>query len=169
MPTLYRVVMNVLHVTPIIRLVPDRMFPVAFVGLRCANPTYVQLRYRQGSRNRQCGPLPTTLDLSDRMLQSRPAPLTHARTTFRKSPNSKAGRCVVTLRLFISYAHEDAGLKDQLLKHLKGLERQGKIRPWEDSQIEVGSNWREAIGDAMARCDIALFLISQGLHRLRFH
>jgi hypothetical protein len=67
----------------------------------------------------------------------------------------------VTLRLFISYAHKDADLKQQLLTHLKGLERQGRIRPWEDTQIEVGSSWREAIGDAMAQCDIALFLISK--------
>ena len=53
----------------------------------------------------------------------------------------------VPLKIFISYAHEDEELKNALLKHLAILRRQKKIETWDDHQIEIGSDWRGAIGD----------------------
>ncbi len=43
--------------------------------------------------------------------------------------------------VFISYAHEDEGLREKLNKHLKSLEREGLIKPWHDRKITAGSEW----------------------------
>ncbi|WHZ13625.1 MAG: hypothetical protein OJF52_000458 [Nitrospira sp.] len=65
------------------------------------------------------------------------------------------------LKIFISYAHEDRDLKDELLAHLSGVRRRGLIQPWDDDLIEVGSQWHNAIVKAMKTCHIALLLISR--------
>ncbi|MBF0428621.1 MAG: toll/interleukin-1 receptor domain-containing protein [Magnetococcales bacterium] len=64
------------------------------------------------------------------------------------------------LNIFISYAHEDEAFKNDLLTHLKGLERQKKILPWQDGLLEVGGDWRPQIQKAMDGCHMALFLVS---------
>lgn len=62
--------------------------------------------------------------------------------------------------LFISYAHEDADLKDQLVQHLAGLLNDGLIRIWHDREIKAGEYWATRIDNALERSSIVLLLIS---------
>jgi hypothetical protein len=64
------------------------------------------------------------------------------------------------LSLFISYSHRDEALKQELEDHLALLKRQNKIRPWQDRQIEAGTDWNEQIRDALDAADIILLLVS---------
>jgi hypothetical protein len=66
----------------------------------------------------------------------------------------------VPLTPFISYAHEDRSFKDTLLIHLAVLMRRHLIESWDDSLIEVGSDWRAAIEKALDTCNLALLLVS---------
>jgi hypothetical protein len=63
-------------------------------------------------------------------------------------------------KVFFSYSHKDEAFKNDLLVQLRGLERQGIISNWHDRMIAVGSNWREAIEDALNSCSVAILLIS---------
>ena len=62
--------------------------------------------------------------------------------------------------VFFSYAHEDEGLRDQLAKHLKLLQRQGVISAWHDRQIDAGDEWRLEIEQRLNHADVILLLIS---------
>jgi hypothetical protein len=64
------------------------------------------------------------------------------------------------LRVFVSYSHKDAALKDKLLEHLKVLERFHDVVVWTDDQITPGAIWRDEIAKAMASADVALLLVS---------
>jgi hypothetical protein len=64
------------------------------------------------------------------------------------------------LSVFISYSHRDEALKQELEDHLALLKRQDKIRPWQDRQIEAGTEWNEQIRAALDEADIILLLIS---------
>ena len=65
------------------------------------------------------------------------------------------------LKVFISYAHEDESFKDDLLTHLRPLERRGLLIIWQDRKIEAGDEWRRAIETAMNIGDMALLFISK--------
>lgn len=62
--------------------------------------------------------------------------------------------------IFISYAHEDEGVKDDLLKHLMPLKRSKKISSWHDREIKPGENWALLISDNIGKADIIVFLVS---------
>ena len=62
--------------------------------------------------------------------------------------------------LFISYAHADERMADQLLKHLTVLRREGIINSWHDRSISAGDQWSGQISEAMDRAQIVLFLVS---------
>lgn len=65
------------------------------------------------------------------------------------------------VKLFISYAHEDASYRDAFIKHLSGLEKhQGIIQSWKDQQIKPGEIWDNEIRTALKQADIVVFLIS---------
>lgn len=64
------------------------------------------------------------------------------------------------LSVFISYSHRDEVLKQELEDHLALLKRQGKIRPWQDRQIEAGTDWNEQIREALDAADVILLLVS---------
>lgn len=64
------------------------------------------------------------------------------------------------LKIFISYSHEDETFKDELVKMLAGLQRQGIVDTWQDGRIEAGDEWNKSIQDAMNDCDLALLLVS---------
>lgn len=64
------------------------------------------------------------------------------------------------LKVFISYSHKDEELKEELEKHLSNLKNQGKIDPWQDRQIEAGTEWDPQIKAALENADIILLLIS---------
>jgi len=51
--------------------------------------------------------------------------------------------------VFFSYAHRDEALRDELVKHLSPLQRQGVITAWHDRKITAGTEWAGAIDDHM--------------------
>ncbi len=63
-------------------------------------------------------------------------------------------------KVFISYAHSDEELREQLDKHLAGLERQGVIEAWHDRNIDAGKEWKDSIDENLNDADIILLLIS---------
>jgi hypothetical protein len=67
------------------------------------------------------------------------------------------------VRYFISYAHDDARQKDQLLRLLKpwfGSARDYIFVPWQDRDIDVGADWHKQIQAAIASSDFGLLLVS---------
>src|SRR5688572_32243931 len=67
------------------------------------------------------------------------------------------------LRFFVSYAHLDEELKEDLLRRLLirlKSHRTLRFEPWADKDILVGTNWLDAIQQAMESCDFAVLLLS---------
>ena len=63
-------------------------------------------------------------------------------------------------RLFVSYSHRNEAQRDRLLTHLAPLQHTGLIAQlWHDRAIDAGSDWREAIKQAMEQADGAIFLL----------
>jgi hypothetical protein len=62
--------------------------------------------------------------------------------------------------VFISYAHEDEGSREQLGKVLSMLTKNGLIREWHDRKLLPGDRYNTEIADALNTADLALFLIS---------
>ena len=62
--------------------------------------------------------------------------------------------------VFISYAHEDTGLKELLLQHLAGLVHDGLIRVWHDRDIKAGDYWVTGIDNAIELSSLILLLVS---------
>jgi hypothetical protein len=62
--------------------------------------------------------------------------------------------------LFFSYSHADEALRDQLEKHLSGLQRQGIITSWHDRRIVAGTAFAEAIDQNIETADVILLLVS---------
>jgi O-acetyl-ADP-ribose deacetylase (regulator of RNase III) len=65
-----------------------------------------------------------------------------------------------TVELFISYAHKDEALKDELNKHLTVLQKQGTIASWHDRKIIAGEEWKDEIDTHLESAQIILLLIS---------
>jgi TIR domain-containing protein len=64
------------------------------------------------------------------------------------------------LKVFLSYAHEDEEMKNQLDKFLVNLKRSGSIEVWQDRELLAGAEWDESIKNELAAADIILLLIS---------
>jgi TIR domain/NB-ARC domain len=64
------------------------------------------------------------------------------------------------ISVFISYAHEDEALLQQLHTHLSLLTRQGLIATWYDRQIVAGSDWAGVIDEHLEQASIILLLVS---------
>jgi hypothetical protein len=62
--------------------------------------------------------------------------------------------------IFLSYSHKDERDKDRLATQIKVLERTGKIDLWNDDRIQVGSDWKKDIDEAMAKAKVAILLIT---------
>jgi hypothetical protein len=63
-------------------------------------------------------------------------------------------------RIFISYAHEDEELKDELDKHLKVLRRSSKVQVWSDRALIAGEAWSQTITSELNAANIILLLVS---------
>ncbi|MBK7870926.1 MAG: toll/interleukin-1 receptor domain-containing protein [Saprospiraceae bacterium] len=64
------------------------------------------------------------------------------------------------IHVFISYAHKDEAFKDELMIHLKPLERGGIIDVWQDREIDAGDTWNAEIQEALLKARVILFLVS---------
>ncbi|GHO82976.1 FxSxx-COOH system tetratricopeptide repeat protein [Dictyobacter formicarum] len=64
------------------------------------------------------------------------------------------------INVFLSYAHEDEPLRDELMKHLSSLERQGLISTWFDRKVVPGTDWARTIDERLNRASIILLLVS---------
>lgn len=70
--------------------------------------------------------------------------------------------------LFISYSHADDPWRQLLRTHLQPYLTAGTVEVWDDTAIEAGERWREAIETAIERAKVALFLVSPKLLASRF-
>lgn len=100
-------------------------------------------------------------DVTDR----KGGPLFDCRNGVLDPPHQIVGKCSQMLKnapleVFYSYAHEDETLLDELVKHLKLLQRQGLISSWHDRRIEPGHDWADDIDLHSRSADIILLLVS---------
>jgi internalin A len=64
------------------------------------------------------------------------------------------------LHIFVSYAHKDEALREELGTHLGMLKRQGLIEDWHDRKILPGSRWAIQIDEELKRSQVILLLVS---------
>ena len=62
--------------------------------------------------------------------------------------------------IFISYAHEDEGMRKKLIDHLGGLRHGKYIKAWYDGEIIPGQEWAPEIVRRLDEADIILLLIT---------
>jgi tetratricopeptide (TPR) repeat protein len=67
---------------------------------------------------------------------------------------------VSTIEIFVSFAHEDSILRDELEKHLNILKRQGQIRSWYNREIQISKEWTHEIDVGINAAQIILLLVS---------
>ena len=72
------------------------------------------------------------------------------------------------LNLFISFAHEDEAMKNNLDKHLIMLKRSNKIAVWTDKAIQAGDEWDKSINEAIRQADIILLLVSVDFNNSKY-
>ena len=63
-------------------------------------------------------------------------------------------------QVFISYSHKDTKFLDELLVHLKPLERAGRVTKWSDKQINPGDKWFGEIKQALASSKVVVMLLT---------
>src|SRR5260221_6757256 len=83
-----------------------------------------------------------------------------ASTLERITPIEEEIMPVIPLEVFISYAHEDRALKEELTTHLSNLRRQGLIKTWHDGDIVPGTEWEQQIIEHLTSAHLILLLIS---------
>ena len=61
---------------------------------------------------------------------------------------------------FISYTHADSALKEQFVRHLAPLQREGLIELWHDGMLRPGEHLDPAVQAALAASDVVILLVS---------
>lgn len=61
---------------------------------------------------------------------------------------------------FISYTRADSALKEQLVRHLAPLQREGLIDLWHDGMLRPGEHLDPAVQAALAASDVVILLVS---------
>ncbi|HZS09356.1 MAG TPA: TIR domain-containing protein [Blastocatellia bacterium] len=64
------------------------------------------------------------------------------------------------VEIFYSYSHLDEKFREELVKHLRLLERQGVITGWHDRNISAGIEWKDSIDEHLESAGIILLLVS---------
>jgi hypothetical protein len=73
-----------------------------------------------------------------------------------------------SLKIFLSYSHEDEAMKTQLDRNLIALKKNNRIEVWQDRAIMPGDVWNEEIKNALATADIILLLISVDFNNSKY-
>ena len=63
-------------------------------------------------------------------------------------------------KVFISYSHKDEIWKDKLVSHLRVLEKEILLSIWDDSKIQIGTDWFFEIEKAIESTQVAILMIS---------
>lgn len=63
-------------------------------------------------------------------------------------------------RVFISYSRADTEWFNQVMVHLRSLERERQVDVWSDARLQAGDEWRQRIGEAVAEARVAVLLLS---------
>jgi hypothetical protein len=63
-------------------------------------------------------------------------------------------------RVFISYSHKDKKFVEELLTHLKPLERAGRVSAWSDKQIQPGAKWLDEIRESLAASRVSVMMVT---------
>jgi len=66
-----------------------------------------------------------------------------------------------TLKIFLSYAHEDEKAIDELRKSLKVMERNGLLRSWYDRELTAGEKWDARIEQELNDADVIVLQLSR--------
>ena len=77
----------------------------------------------------------------------------------------------ITIRFFVSYAHADKRLKEDLLKRLRprlDIAAKYDFQLWQDRDILPGETWRDEIRNAIDDCQFGLLLVSPSFLASRF-
>jgi hypothetical protein len=69
-------------------------------------------------------------------------------------------KIVRPVRLFVSYAHENAPWSKRLLPVLKVKANVDALQPWHDTALKAGDRWDKEIRAELERMDIFLCLVS---------
>ena len=83
--------------------------------------------------------------------------------SLKDTSSMEKGKGKKEVKVFISYAHEDKKIKDELVgTHLKAIQNHyyDSLVAWTDAEIKPGSNWDNKIKKEMAAADIIIFLIT---------
>lgn len=65
------------------------------------------------------------------------------------------------LNAFISYSHADESKKDELIKFLQNLKRDGTLEHWDDRKLLAGDKLDPEIKLRLDQADLVILLISQ--------
>jgi TIR domain len=65
-----------------------------------------------------------------------------------------------SVRLFISYAHEDESLLRLLNQHLAPLRQQGLIKTWHDRAISPGTPWEKQLLLALNEAEVVVLIVT---------
>jgi sulfatase modifying factor 1 len=63
-------------------------------------------------------------------------------------------------KVFVSYSHEDVLWLNRLKVHMQPLIRGGLVDFWDDTKIQPGMDWRDAIREAIGSAKVAILLVS---------
>jgi len=70
--------------------------------------------------------------------------------------------------IFISYAHKDRELMEELVKHLKSLEKDRTAIIWHDGEIRTGEDWKVKIEIQLRQACVAILLVSADFLNSKF-